>query len=410
MKKIYSAGISLYATAVRLAALKNPKARKMVEGHREVFDYLAANRKDGERYLWFHAASLGEFEQGRPLMERIRREHPEYKFLLTFFSPSGYEVRKNYEGADLICYLPFDKPALVERFLDLVRPEKAFFIKYEFWANYLFGLKKRAIPVYLVSAIFRPEQVFFKPYGGFFRRLLAQYAAIFVQDDTSLGMLKQIGVQHVSVCGDTRFDRVGEIRQQARDLPLVADFVRGSSFTCVAGSSWPKDEDILLTYLNEHPGMKMIVAPHEIHESHIREIIEKLKVPYVRYSQLAEGTVPEEARCLIIDCIGLLSSIYRYGQVAYIGGGFGTGIHNVLEAAVYGMPVVFGPNFQKFREARELIGARGAYTVTAYPEFAELMERFETQSDFLKLTGETAGYYVSHNSGATARILEQVFG
>ncbi|MGL4292421.1 MAG: 3-deoxy-D-manno-octulosonic acid transferase, partial [Bacteroidales bacterium] len=354
---LYNTGISLYGMAIRMVAGKNPKAAKMIAGHKVVFDYLKENRKAGDRYLWFHAASLGEFEQGRPLIEQLRISYPEYKIALTFFSPSGYEVRKNYAGADLICYLPLDMPSNVTRFLDILNPEKAFFIKYEFWANYLHELKKRAIPVYLFSAIFRPEQVFFKPYGAFFRKLLRVYDSIFVQDESSRKLLREIGIENVEVAGDTRFDRVLEIRDQAKEIPLICSFTEGASFVLVAGSSWPKDEDLMIDHFNRHPEMKLIIAPHEIHESHLTDIIGKLKRPYVKFSQLNEENA-KQADCLLIDCIGLLSSIYRYGNAAYIGGGFGVGIHNVLEAAVYDIPVVFGPNYSRFREACNLVGRK----------------------------------------------------
>ncbi|MEG1585766.1 MAG: glycosyltransferase N-terminal domain-containing protein [Bacteroidales bacterium] len=405
---LYSAGISLYGVAVKLAALKNKKAAQMVAGHKSVFDYLRANRKAGDRYLWFHAASLGEFEQGRPLIERLRQTHPEYKIALTFFSPSGYEVRKNYQGADLICYLPMDTPGNVTRFLDLLQPEKAFFIKYEFWANYLYALQKRNIPVYLFSAIFRPEQVFFKWYGGFFRNLLSVYNQIFVQDEPSSLLLQRIRIPRVGITGDTRFDRVCEICSQAKELPLIARFRQEAPFVLVAGSSWPKDEDIIINHFNQHPGMKLIIAPHEIHESHIREIIGKLKRPFVRYSELNEQNA-RTADCLIIDCIGLLSAIYRYGDAAYIGGGFGVGIHNVLEAAVYNIPVIFGPNYHRFREARELISIKGAFSVTGVNEYNELLNRLTANPEYCNSSGTTAGYYVHRNAGATNLILNKVF-
>lgn len=408
MKFLYSAGISLYAAAVRMAAKKNPKASKMVAGHEVVFDYLKANRKAGDRYLWFHAASLGEFEQGRPLIEEIRRTYPQYKIALTFFSPSGYEVRKNYAGADLICYLPFDTPSNANRFVDLLQPEKAFFIKYEFWANYITALQQRNIPVYIFSAIFRQEQPFFKWYGGFFRRLLKAYDYVFVQDEPSAQLLRNIGIDKLSVTGDTRFDRVCEICSQAKDLPLIARFREGAKFVMVAGSSWPKDEDILTDHFNRHPEMKLIVAAHEIHESHLADIIAKLKRPYVRYSELTEENAAQ-ADCLIIDCIGLLSSIYRYGDAAYIGGGFGVGIHNVLEAAVYGIPVVFGPNYAKFREARELIAAKGSFSIDNQSQYDALVDRFMSDADFCAASGKLAGAYVEANAGATRMILEKVF-
>ena len=310
MRQIYSAGISLYATAVKLAASRNPKAQKMVDGHREVFAYLEKNRQPGDRYLWFHAASLGEFEQGRPLIEQIRKDHPEYKILLTFFSPSGYEVRKNYQGADLICYLPFDKPALAERFIEIIQPAKAFFIKYEFWANYIRAINNRHIPVYLVSAIFRPTQILLRWYGAFFRNLLSCYSGIFVQDESSRELLDRIGVANVEVTGDTRFDRVRAIMQEAKELPLLEEFSGKEGLTLIAGSTWPKDEDIIIRHLNAHPDLKLVIAPHEIHEEHIREIIGKLKVPFVRYTQAEGKPLPADARCLIVDCIGLLSSVY----------------------------------------------------------------------------------------------------
>ncbi|MEG0948768.1 MAG: glycosyltransferase N-terminal domain-containing protein [Bacteroidales bacterium] len=408
MKILYSTGISLYGKAVRLASSRNRKAAQMVAGHKIVFDYLKENRKASDRYLWFHAASLGEFEQGRPLIEEIRRSYPHYKIALTFFSPSGYEVRKNYTGADLICYLPFDTPTNVHTFLDLLQPEKAFFIKYEFWANYLKELQKRNIPVYLFSAIFRPEQVFFKWYGNFFRRLLNIYECVFVQDRPSFDLLRNIGIQQVAIAGDTRFDRVGEIRQQAKELPLIGLFRQNAPFVLVAGSSWPKDEDILIDHFNRHPEMKLIIAPHEIHESHIAEIIGKLKRPYVRYSAITEQNAAQ-AECLIIDCIGLLSSIYRYGEAAYIGGGFGVGIHNVLEAAVYRIPVMFGPNYQKFREARELIALNGATSVENQSQYDQFMDLLLTDKATGERCGKAAGDYVTQNSGATRMILEKVF-
>lgn len=408
MKILYSTGISLYGTAVRMAAAKNPKAAQMVAGHKVVFDYLKENRKAGDRYLWFHAASLGEFEQGRPLIEEIRRSYPQYKIALTFFSPSGYEVRKNYAGADMICYLPLDTPANVNRFLDLLQPEKAFFIKYEFWANYLNALHKRHIPVYLFSAIFRPEQVFFKWYGNFFRRLLNVYDCIFVQDTPSANLLRNIGISQIETAGDTRFDRVGEICRQAKELPLIARFREGAPFVMVAGSSWPKDEDILIDHFNRHPEMKLIIAAHEIHESHLADIIGKLKRPYVRYSELTEANAAQ-AHCLIIDCIGLLSSVYRYGDAAYIGGGFGVGIHNVLEAAVYGIPVLFGPNYGKFREARELIARKGAFSIENQEQYDSLTDRLMSDAAFCGESGKLAGSYVEANAGATRTILERVF-
>ena len=356
---LYNLAIILYDFAVHLAAPFSRKPRKMMKGHWVVYELLRQQVEKGEQYIWFHAASLGEFEQGRPLIEEIRSAYPNYKILLTFFSPSGYEVRKNYRGADIVCYLPFDKPRNVKKFLDIASPCMAFFIKYEFWKNYLDELHKRRIPVYSVSSIFRREQVFFKWYGGTYRRVLGNFDHLFVQNEASKRYLSKIGINRVTVVGDTRFDRVLQIRQEAKELPLVERFKGDNRFTFVAGSSWGPDEDLFLEYFNQHPEMKLIIAPHVIDENHLVEIIGKLKRPYVRYTRADEKNV-QKADCLIIDCFGLLSSIYRYGEISYIGGGFGVGIHNTLEAAVYGIPVIFGPKYQKFMEAVQLIEAKGA--------------------------------------------------
>lgn len=402
---MYNQSIQLYFSLVKAAARFNPKAKLMIEGQKHTFAILQKNIDPQSDYLWFHAASLGEFEQGRTLIEAIRKSHPKYKIIVTFYSPSGYEVRKNYSGADIICYLPPDTKANANRFLDIVKPKKAFFIKYEFWANYLRSLKQRGVETYIVSAIFRENQAFFQWYGSWYRNLLKCFNHLFVQDEHSKALLASIGVANVTVCGDTRFDRVVDIMNQAKQLPLVEKFA--DRFTLVAGSSWPKDEDIIIEYFNNHPGMKLIIAAHEIHEEHLAGIIAKLKRPYVRYSAAVEENVAE-ADCLIIDCFGLLSSIYRYGQVAYIGGGFGVGIHNVTEAAVYSVPVVFGPNFEKFREARDLIACGGGFSIGDYPSFAACMDKFIEGVSLLAETGEKAGNYIHKNTGATQSILNNI--
>ncbi len=371
---LYNIAIHIYGFLVRLAALFGQKPKQMVQGHREVYTKLRQGIEADRDYLWFHAASLGEFEQGRPLMEKIRAQYPEYRIILTFFSPSGYEVRKNYEGADIICYLPFDKPRNVLKFLDLAQPKMAFFIKYEFWKNYLDELHKRRIPTYSVSSIFRKNQVFFQWYGGTYRNVLKNFDHLFVQNETSKRFLAKIGITRVTVVGDTRFDRVKQIQDQAKELPIVERF-KGDSPTFVAGSSWGPDEDLFIEYFNQRPDMKLIIAPHVIDESHLNEIIGKLKRPYRRYTEATEANV-QEVDCLIIDCFGLLSSIYRYGEVAYIGGGFGVGIHNILEAAVYGIPVLFGPKYDKFMEARQLIDCKGAYSIQEYSQLESLIDRF----------------------------------
>ena len=403
---LYNLAIGIYDLIVHIMAPFSRKPRKMMKGHWVVYELLRQQIEKDARYIWFHAASLGEFEQGRPLIEKIRAKYPDYKILLTFFSPSGYEVRKNYRGADVVCYLPFDKPRNVKKFLDISNPVMAFFIKYEFWKNYLDELNKRRIPVYSVSSIFRKDQIFFKWYGGTYRNVLKNFDYLFVQNEASRRFLSKIGINKVTVVGDTRFDRVLQIREEAKELPLVEKF-KGDSFTLVAGSSWGPDEDLFLEYFNTHPEMKLIIAPHVIDENHLVEIISKLKRPYVRYTRADERNV-QKADCLIIDCFGLLSSIYRYGEVAYIGGGFGVGIHNTLEAAVYGIPVVFGPKYQKFMEAKQLIEAQGAFSISNNEELGSLFDRFLTDEHFHRETGSNAGFYVTNNAGATDKVLSMI--
>lgn len=403
---LYNLAMILYDFAVHLAAPFSRKPRKMMKGHWVVYRLLRQQLKPGKQYIWFHAASLGEFEQGRPLIEKIRERHPQYGILLTFFSPSGYEVRKNYRGADVVCYLPFDKPRNVKKFLDIVKPCMAFFIKYEFWKNYLDELHKRRIPTYSVSSIFRRGQIFFKWYGGTYRNVLKDFDYLFVQNEKSKRYLAKIGIENVAVVGDTRFDRVLQIRNDAKNLPLVELF-KNEQITFVAGSSWGPDEDLFIEYFNHHPEVKLIIAPHVIDEGHLVEIIDKLKRPYVRYTRADENNV-KNADCLIVDCFGLLSSIYRYGEIAYIGGGFGVGIHNTLEAAVYGIPVIFGPKYQKFQEAIQLIDAKGGFSINNYDELKELLDKMLTDRNFLDEAGKNAGEYVYSNSGATDKILEKI--
>lgn len=403
---IYNLVIYLYVSAVRLAALFNRKVSAMVKGEKDAFSVLQRRMDPKAKYIWFHAASLGEFEQGRPLIEEIRKRYPEYKILQTFFSPSGYEVRKDYKGADVVCYLPLDTPAHARRFVELAHPCMAFFVKYEFWKNYLTELERRRIPVYSVSSIFRPGQLFFRWYGGTYRRILKCFTHLFVQNQESVELLKRIGITNTTIVGDTRFDRVLEICRQARELPMVELF-KGENLTMVAGSSWAPDEDIFIPYFNEHPDMKLIIAPHVISETHIEEIIHKLRRPVVRYSQITEDKA-RQADCMIIDCFGLLSSIYRYGEIAYIGGGFGVGIHNTLEAAVYGIPVIFGPNNQKFMEAQGLKQAQGGFEIHSAADFNPLMDKFRTDYGFLDKSGKKAGNYVRNNAGALEKIMNEV--
>ncbi len=402
---MYSLAIYIYMLCAGVVSLFNRKARLLIRGHRDTWRILRSQIGD-RRYVWFHAASLGEFEQGRPLMERLRREHPEKRILLTFFSPSGYEVRKNYEGADVVCYLPFDTPLNARKFVRLAKPEMAFFIKYEFWRNYIDVLYHQEIPVYSVSSIFRENQIFFRPYGYKYARVLRRITHLFVQNEASRELLKRLGVTQVSVVGDTRFDRVIDIRRQARELP-VAEAATRQGHVIVAGSTWPPDEDILIPYFNSHPDCRLILAPHVVSEDHLREIEQKLQRPALRYSQATPESAAK-ADCLLIDGYGLLSSIYRYATVAYVGGGFGVGIHNVPEAAVYGVPVFFGPNNRKFREARELIEAGGCFEIHSADDFNRQADRLFADAQALTQAGQAAGRYISNNAGATDAVFSVV--
>lgn len=412
---MYSIGIYLYALIVRLvAAFGHRKARAMVRGQHDTWRILREKINPNERYIWFHAASLGEFEQGLPLIERLRREHPSRKILLTFFSPSGYEVRKDYKGADVVCYLPFDSPTAARRFIKLARPEMAFFIKYEFWRNYIDVLFKKSIPIYSVSSIFRPGQIFFRWYGRKYARCLRRITHFFVQNERSVELLRSIGVtDNVTIVGDTRFDRVIDIRNIAKSLPIVEQFAQAQDgapqpFVLVAGSSWQPDEDILLDYVNRHPEIRLVIAPHVVNDTHIQEIEQKLTTPALRYSKATPQNV-QNYRVLIIDGYGLLSSIYRYATVAYVGGGFGVGIHNVPEAAVYGIPVIIGPNHQRFAEAVALMENGGCKSIGNAEDFTAIMDDFLENPSHITAAGSAAGRYINQNAGATPVIYQHVF-
>lgn len=412
---MYSIGIYLYALIVRLvAAFGHRKARAMVRGQHDTWRILREKIDPNERYIWFHAASLGEFEQGLPLIERLRREHPSRKILLTFFSPSGYEVRKDYKGADVVCYLPFDSPTAARRFIKLARPEMAFFIKYEFWRNYIDVLFKKSIPIYSVSSIFRPGQIFFRWYGRKYARCLRRITHFFVQNERSVELLRSIGVtDNVTIVGDTRFDRVIDIRNIAKSLPIVEQFAQAQDgapqpFVLVAGSSWQPDEDILLDYVNRHPEIRLVIAPHVVNDTHIQEIEQKLTTPALRYSKATPQNV-QNYRVLIIDGYGLLSSIYRYATVAYVGGGFGVGIHNVPEAAVYGIPVIIGPNHQRFAEAVALMENGGCKSIENAEDFSAIMDDFLENPSHITAAGSAAGHYINQNAGATPVIYQHVF-
>lgn len=397
----------MYFWILRLAALLgHKKARKLVQGQARALDELQEWVKTlgGCQVLWFHAASVGEFEQARPIIERLHSELPFRKVLLTFFSPSGYELRKNYPMVDKVTYLPFATRRNAKLLLDTLPLEAAIMVKYEFWPAYLKELKAKNIPTYLISAIFRPSQLFFKPWGKGYLQLLHAFKHIFVQDQASAALLQQHGVEQVSVAGDTRFDRVAEVRKQAKDLPIVEGFVSGAEQVIVAGSTWPQDEQLFARYLSEREDVKLVLVPHEIDSEHLHRIFQLFEGRYVRYTQ-AKTTSLDKCRVLLVDTIGVLSSIYRYGHVAYIGGGFGVSIHNTLEAAVYGMPVVFGPTWQKFREAHGLLNAGAAMTVKNYREFAYALDTaFATRHRM----GLAATNYVNSELGATNKILKHL--
>ena len=419
---MYNIIILIYLTGVAIASLFNKKVKKMWEGEKNAIRTIKEKIDPDARYVWFHAASLGEFEQGRPIIERFRKERPEFKILLTFFSPSGYEVRKNYEGADIICYLPLDTPRNARRFLRTIRPEMAFFIKYEFWYNYLHILRHRNIPVYSVSSIFRPDQIFFRWYGRQYGKVLKCFTRFFVQNERSRNLLAKIGIHDVTVSGDTRFDRVLSIKEQSKELPIVSAFLDGRN-GFVAGSSWLPDEEIFIPYmLQNNPDWKLVIAPHVIGEDHLKQIehlLEGKKV--VRYTDARDAweTADEpqrdeirktlaEADAIIINCFGLLSSIYRYGKVAYVGGGFGVGIHNVLEAAVWGMPVIFGPNHERFQEAVALIAEGGGFSISDTHDFEIIMRKFSSDPKALAEASRKAGEYVKSQSGATDAVMSVV--
>lgn len=407
---MYELFIILYNIGVWVASFFSKKVRAMWKGEHQTFRVLREKIDPNAMYIWFHAASLGEFEQGRPIMEAIRREHPGYKILLTFFSPSGYEVRKNYDGADVVVYLPIDTKRNASRFLRLTNPVMAFFIKYEFWSNYLHMLKECHVPTFSVSSIFRPNQIFFRAYGKGYGKVLDCFTHFFVQNEESRDLLQSIGIDCVSVTGDTRFDRVLQIRDAGKSLPIVENFVGGTAedrpHVFIAGSSWPPDEDIFIRYFNEHRDWKLIIAPHVIGDDHMKQILGKLERKTVRYTEATTENVVG-AECLIIDCFGLLSSIYRYADVTYVGGGFGVGIHNVLEAAVWGKPVIFGPNNKNFQEAQGLLKAGGGFEITSYDDFVGVMRKL-ADDKALEQSRERAGGFVESLAGATRQIMKEV--
>ncbi|MCY1634410.1 3-deoxy-D-manno-octulosonic acid transferase [Marinifilum sp. D737] len=407
MVLFYNLSIRLYVLLIRIAAFFNPKAKQWVVGRKNVFAKLQKAMYGEEDIIWFHSASLGEFEQGRPVIESFKEKYPNSKILLTFFSPSGYEVRKNYEGADYIFYLPPDFASNAKRFMDIVNPKMAFFIKYEFWHHYLKELKRRNVPTYIFSTIFRPDQLFFKGYGTFHRRMLSAFTHLFVQNQESVDLLNGIGLSNVTLTGDTRFDRVYTIASRSKTLPKVESFAQGKE-VLIAGSTWPKDEENIIKYLNETKNSyKYIIAAHEVDDDHINNITSKIQKSWVRYTKATKEEI-DVAEVLVIDCIGVLSSLYRYGTVSYIGGGFGRGIHNTLEAATFGLPVIFGPNYHKFQEAKDLIEIGASKSYENYSELKNLLDIFYENSEKRNYSGLQAKNYVDRMRGASDKILSEI--
>jgi len=403
---VYNIIIGIYWLAILIASLFNTKARKFIKGRKNLFLNLKQAPLIGEKVVWFHAASLGEFEQGRPVIELFRKQNPEYKILLTFFSPSGYEIRKNYQGADYICYLPLDFSWLAEKFIKIIKPSAVYFVKYEFWYNHIRILHKYNIKVFCFSANFRANQVFFKWYGFWYRKILHMFTHIFVQNQLSKNLLASIGINNATVSGDTRFDRVHYLASQIKNLPVLDRFKNNHQLV-VAGSTWPADEEFLVQFINQcHVNCKFIIAPHEIEAVHLDQIIADLNRKTIKYSQ-ADGERMEDYEVLIIDNIGMLSSVYQYGNIAYIGGGFGKGIHNILEAATFGLPVVFGPNYNKFREAHDLVENGAAFTFNDFYTLKNILDKFLTDPALVNTASQICKRYISDNTGATEIILSK---
>ncbi len=401
----YLIGMWVYGLCVRIASLFNEKAKLLCAGRSETWRKLKDYDSTGG-CIWVHAASLGEFEQGRPLIEAIKEKHPDQKIVLTFYSPSGYEVRKNYNKADLVCYLPADGPQNAKRFIDSINPTAVYFVKYEFWHFFLKEVYRRKLPLYGISMIFRKQQPFFSTWGDWFREMLTFFTHIYVQDKTSGELLESINVKNYSVVGDTRFDRVRQIADNAREVETVKTFVEGAPQVIVAGSTWPPDEDIIFDYINRaDANVKLVIAPHEIDKARVDSLCSKLKVPYVRFTE-TEGADLAGAKVFVVNTIGVLSSIYRYGTLTYVGGGFGVGIHNTLEPAIYGLPVIFGPNHKKFKEALDLIDCGGGFSIAGKEDFNNLISRFFSNSESLAKAGKSAGDYCQSMLGATKVIME----
>lgn len=404
---LYNISLRIYRIGILVASFFNEKAKAWLQGRRNIFKRIKNEVKTNQKLVWFHCASLGEFEQGRPVIEAFKDKFPEYNVFLTFFSPSGYEARKNYSKADYVYYLPMDSKRNAKKLISLIRPEMVFFVKYEFWYHYLKTLHENNIPVYLISGIFRKGQVFFRNYGGWYKEFLEYFTYLFVQDEQSKALLNKNGFSNVMVSGDTRFDRVLNISSSMEVYDEIETF-KNKELLIIGGSTWPKDEELLIHYINHSlDNIKWIIAPHEVSKSHVDDILYNLTKPAIRYSQ-TENSDLTEFNVLIIDNIGMLSCLYRYAEIAYIGGGFGKGIHNILEAAVFSIPVVFGPNYKKFSEAVQLKKINGAFVIHHYREFKSIMDKLIYNRQYRKSCGNIAGSYVTNNIGGTDKIISHI--
>ncbi|NQZ45734.1 MAG: 3-deoxy-D-manno-octulosonic acid transferase [Flavobacteriaceae bacterium] len=406
---IYSILTRIASLALGVSAWFSPKMKLFTKGRKTVWSYLEKERDPERPLLWMHVASLGEYEQGLPILKGLRSSYPDHQILLTFFSPSGYEVRKNSPFADLICYLPLDTLGNAKSFLRLARPKLAIFVKYEIWPNYLRELDRHGVPIVLVSAIFSKRQVYFKPWGRFMRKALHRFTHISVQDTPSAQLLHKLGIQEVGISGDTRFDRVAEVANEAVALDFMASFKNGHSCV-VAGSTWPEGEQLLVPYINASTkGVKFVIAPHNIKTSHIDGLVASLNKKVVRYSEMAGRSISDH-EVLIIDTIGLLTKIYRYADIAYVGGGFVTGLHNTLEPAVFGIPIVIGPQFKGFKEVEDLVAKKGILVVSDADQLAATLDRCLEDARFARTTGSVNSDYVKERQGATEKVLAHVQG
>ena len=413
MHFLYNLATYIVSFLLKIVALFSPKIKLFVEGRKNVFATLNSPISASDKCIWFHAASLGEYEQGLPVMEKLRENFPKHKFVLTFFSPSGYKVRKNTKAADVVVYLPLDTPRNAKKFIEIVRPELAFFIKYEYWPNYLNELKKREIPTYLISGIFRKNQLFFKWYGGFYRKALDSFHHFFVQNSSSKELLLELNKTNVTVSGDTRFDRVASILEKDNSLGFIQEF-KNDTFTIVVGSSWPKDEELLLNFINStNYNVKFIIAPHNINATQISNLKSQISKKTILFSEYEKRTVTDlslrDSNVFIIDTIGILTKIYSYADIAYVGGGFGNpGVHNILEPATFGVPIMIGPNYSHFAEATALVNMEGCVSISNQIELNEAFENLIQNEDIRTEKGHICSTFVQMNKNATEIILKEI--